>query len=460
MGRKTTGSGSSRQPEIAGRLQQLVDAGDTRELARRSMTLQNVMLDLHRQLAAVESQADLARTMGLALTGSFACERLAVLRRDRTSKHFESVAEIGDVPAELHEEAPSLAARLAPVLPHGPLLAPLLPPVAEAVAAPAQRLTRLGFVRAIWLNVEKQVDWLVFVGPKLSGEDYDTFDVSLLRATLDAATLACSRLLLVDALEERNRELVAANRRLQQIDDLKTAILAGVSHEMRTPLHRIVMYTEALRDEPPGPKEAREFLGIITTNAKQLGSRIDEALSFAERIGDRNTPQSKSVRLADVVRASVERYSESASAQSVELQTHIEPLAVVTDPDYVRMILDCLVDNAVKFTPPGGTVAVEVAPQGAGAVVRVADNGPGIPEEARDRVWRIFEHGDLSPQRETGGLGLGLALAQRLAADLGVRLELLDSSPAGSVFGLAFGDAAPATTSRTRARRTVGSLKT
>jgi len=230
---------------------------------------------------------------------------------------------------------------------------------------------------------------------------------------------------------------------------------------MRTPLHRIIMYTEALRDEPPGPKESREFLDIVTANAKQLGTRIDEALSFAERIGDRNTPQSKSVRLEDVVLASIERYADSATAQSIELQTHIEPLAVMTDPDYARMILDCLVDNAVKFTPPGGTVTVEVVPRGAGAMVRVADNGPGIPEEARDRVWRIFEHGDLSPQRETGGLGLGLALAQRLAADLGVRLELLDSSAAGSVFGLSFGDAAPATTPRSKARRrTVGSLKT
>src|SRR5262245_14659384 len=137
------------------------------------MTLQNVMLDLHRQLAAVQSQADLARIMGLALTGSFACERLIVLRRDRTSKHFESVAEIGDVPAELHEEAPAIAARIAPFLPHVPLLAPLQPPFADAAAAPVQRLAALGFVRAVWLNVEKQVDWLVIVGPQLSAEEYD-----------------------------------------------------------------------------------------------------------------------------------------------------------------------------------------------------------------------------------------------------------------------------------------------
>src|SRR5262249_39853168 len=77
-------TGSGRKPlQQGGRLQQLVDAGDTRELARRAMTLQNVLLDLHRQLGASQSQTELARTLGLALTGSFACERLLVLRRDR-----------------------------------------------------------------------------------------------------------------------------------------------------------------------------------------------------------------------------------------------------------------------------------------------------------------------------------------------------------------------------------------
>ena len=459
MGRRTTGSGSTRRPEIAGRLQQLVDAGDTRELARRSMTLQSVMLDLHRQLAAVESQSDLARTLGLALTGSFACERLVVLRRDRSTKRFESVAEIGDVPAALHEDAPTLAARVAPFLAHMPLLTPLLPPFSETVAEPVQRLSALGFVRAVWLNVEKQVDWLVLVGPKLSGDEYDTFDVSLLRATLDATTLACSRLLLVDALEERNRQMAAANKRLQQIDDLKTAILAGVNHEMRTPLQRILMYAETLRDEAPRQEEAKQFLDVILDNTKRLGARIGEALSFAELIGDRRAPQAQQVSLSEVARAAVERHQESASAQSIEVQTRFEELAVMSDPQYVQMILDCLVDNAVKFTPPGGEVTIEVAPHGAGAMVRVGDTGPGIPEEARDRIWRLFEHGDLSSSREPAGLGLGLALAQRLAAELGVRLELLQSSAAGSVFGLFFGDAAPAEAERRATRHTVASLQ-
>src|SRR5262245_20391601 len=249
MRRKDT-TGAGRKPlQQGGRLQQLVDAGDTRELARRAMTLQNVLLDLHRQLGASQSQTDLARTLGLALTGSFACEGLLVLRRGPVQRRFEPVAAIGAVPAGIHTEAAELAAALAPFLPHVPPLSPLEPPIATSLAPAVARLVALGFERAAWLNVEKQIDWLVLVGPKLSGASYDEFDASLLRATFDATTLACSRLLLVDALEERNRQLSAANARLVQIDELKSAILNGVGDELRTPLARALSYAQALRDD-------------------------------------------------------------------------------------------------------------------------------------------------------------------------------------------------------------------
>ena len=443
--RKSPGtSPAPRTPQRGGRLQQLVEAGDTRELARRAMTLQTVMLDLHRQLAGSASQADLARSMGLALTGSFACERLVVLRRDRIHRHFESVAEIGDVPGALHEEAPNLAAQIAPFLPHVPPLSPLLPATADAVATAVTRLTALGFERAAWLNVEKQVDWLVLVGPKLSGAKYDEFDVSLLRATFDAAALACSRLLLVDVLEDRNRELSAANHRLLQIDDLKSAILNGVGDELRTPLARVLSYAEALRDDEVGSEDTRRFLDVIVSNTQRLARRIDQALHYASLVDGRTLPKPERVLLSDLVAELVVSREQDAIARSVQVTSECKPLAVHTDPNYLRLAIDCLLDNALRFTPAGGEVRLEVTAQGPGATIRVSDSGPGIPAEARDRVWHLFETGDLSLRRETRGMGVGLALASRLASDLGIKIELLRSETTGSVFALHFADAAPA----------------
>lgn len=437
-------SPARRTPQRGGRLQQLVEAGDTHELARRAMTLQTVLLDLHRQLAESASQAALARTMGLALTGSFGCERLAVLRRDRVHRHFESVAEIGDVPSALHGEAPALAAQIAPFLPHLAPLAPLVPAVTEAVAAAAARLAGFGFERAGWLNVEKQVDWLVLVGPKLSGTKYDEFDVALLRATFDAAALACSRLLLVDALEDRNHELQAANRRLLQIDDLKSAILNGVGDELRTPLARVLSYAEALRDDEVAGEDTRRFLDVIITNTQRLAGRIDQALRYASLVDGRTLPAPERVVLGDLVAELVAAREPDAVARSVQVTSDCAPLAVHTDPDFLRLAVDCLLDNALRFTPAGGRVRLEVAPAGAGAALRVTDTGPGIPADARDRVWHLFETGDLSLRREKRGMGIGLALASRLASDLGLKIELQRSDASGSVFVLHFADAAPA----------------
>jgi signal transduction histidine kinase len=432
-----------REPETGGRLHQLVEAGDTRELARRAMTLQSVLLDLHRQLATSDSQEQLAVTMGLALTGSFGCERLVVLRAERPRHPYQLVSQTGDVSPALRVAAPEVASALAPFLPHVQPLAPLAPPFAGVVEAAAQRATKLGIVRAAWLNVDDQVDWLVLVGPKLAGGDYDEFDRTLLQATFDAAALACSRLLLVDALQLRNQELEDANARLLHIDDLKSAILIGVGHEMRTPLTRIQSYAEALRAGEVGADETKAFLDVILRSTQQLATHVEGALSYAQLIGGRTAPKQRRVVLHTVVEEAVDAHRPIAAERGIQLESTCNPLAVVTDPEYVRVILKNLVDNALKFTPRGGRVQVELVPENAGASVRVHDTGPGIPEEARLRIWRLFERGDTSLRREQAGLGLGLALAQRLALELGVQLELLQSSPEGSVFSLFFQDAAP-----------------
>ncbi len=286
MARKPGATSKSRQPEITGRLQEMVDSGDTRELARRSMTLQAVMLDLHRQLAGAQSQADLARTMGLALTGSFACERLVVLRRGRGNKHFESVAEIGDVPAALHEEAPSLAARIAPFLPHVGQLAPLLPPFADAAADAAQRLSALGFVRTAWLNVEKQIDWLVLVGPKLSGSEYDTFDTSLLRATLDAAGLASSKLLLVDAQQALvgGRELAIAL--FERVHEQQLAAGERRRIERRAQQRGIERVVFAARKLRPDEHQPVDLLFDVQPRGAHEAERREALRCIRSRIGE------------------------------------------------------------------------------------------------------------------------------------------------------------------------------
>jgi len=433
-----------RQLTEGGRLHQLVAAGDSQELARRTFTLQSVALDLHRQFATVTSPEELARVLSLALVGSFACERLAVMRCDLEREGYQLVAHTGDViPAKMND-ARSCCQRLAPFLPHQPLLASLEPSFSSESTPASEALLQLGFERVAWLDVEQQVQFVILLGPKMTRLPWDEFDVSMLRASFDAARLACSKLLLVQELEQRNEQLRNVNNRLLQIDDLKSAILAGVSHELRTPLTRILSYAEALRDAGHSKPESDEFLGVIVDNTKKLSGLVDEALGFAQLIGGRTEPRKERVSLHDIVEDVIVRSRPDANNRMMQIDSTCEPHFVLSDPSYILRILRSLLSNALKFTPHGGTIRVDLVAESQGASILIEDSGPGIPQEARDRIWRLFEQGDISLRRETEGLGLGLALAQRLALELGVTLDLVASSDAGSTFRVHFLHALPA----------------
>jgi signal transduction histidine kinase len=434
-----------------GRLQKLIEAGDSEELARRTFTLQSVALDLHRQFTTVTTPEELARVLSLALVGSYACERLAVLRCDEPRQGFRLVAHAGDVvPARLNDLR-GCCRNLAPLLPYQQPLAPLQPAFSTSTQETAAALTTLGFERAAWLDVDREIQFIVLLGPKMTRLPWDEFDVSILRATFDAAHLACSKLLLVQKLEQRNQELHAAHERLLEIDDLKSAILSGVSHELRTPLTRILSYAETLQETPQQDAETREFLGVILDNTRQLSGLVDEALHFAELIGGRTQPRSERVALHELVEDIVVRSRPDANNRMMRLDSECDPHYVLSDTSYIQGILRTLMSNALKFTPQGGSIRVDLVPEEQGASILVHDSGAAIPPDTRERIWRLFEQGDMTLRREAEGLGLGLALAQRLALELEVQLDLVESGPDGNTFRVHFPHALPALESETSA---------
>jgi signal transduction histidine kinase len=106
------------------------------------------------------------------------------------------------------------------------------------------------------------------------------------------------------------------------------------------------------------------------------------------------------------------------------------------DRTRVLQIVECLVDNAVKFCPPGSMIHVRVDPEPDGVRVDVADDGPGIPEERVSFIWEPFRQGDGSATREHGGIGVGLSFARELAVRMGGTLEVATEPGAGTVFSL------------------------
>jgi PAS domain S-box-containing protein len=226
---------------------------------------------------------------------------------------------------------------------------------------------------------------------------------------------------------------VSADRLVEQ---LKSGFVSAVSHELRAPLTSIYGFAETLlrEDVDFGEEERRTFLGYIATEAEQLTGIVDALLSVARLEAGDLQVQLAPTDLRDVVTdvvASAQR--EVVNGRRFVIDVPEEPLDAAADRDKVRQILANLVDNAVKFSPQGGTVTV-AARRTAGAVqVRVLDEGAGVPPGEQERIFRKFYRADTAAPT-TGGTGLGLFIARGLATAMGGKLWMDSESGRGASF--------------------------
>lgn len=227
----------------------------------------------------------------------------------------------------------------------------------------------------------------------------------------------------------------------------------AVTHELRTPLTTFRMYSEMLRMGmvPEGARD--EYLAALEGESQRLVGLVDNVLRYARLEEGRALPDRRAVQVAEicdaVVAASRGAVARAGARVEVALEggTALGERVLVTDPDAVQQILGNLVDNALKYgaadedTPASVTLA---ACEGAGGALRfeVRDEGPGIIGSQRASIFQPFDRAGRDSSDPAPGVGLGLALARRLAEQLGGRLELLDSGP-GARFRLTLPGGAP-----------------
>jgi signal transduction histidine kinase len=242
----------------------------------------------------------------------------------------------------------------------------------------------------------------------------------------------------VTALAREFNDMAAA---LSEARRREHEFLANVSHELRTPLTAIRGYAEALADGTAQGEGGRaEAVKVIGDEAARLELLVRDVIDLA-RLGARELrldPQE--VTLRSTVEGAVAAHTGQAAEAAVALTSDWEPgfseLTVVTDPLRVRQILSNLVDNALRVTPPGGTIRVTGRTGPGEAVLEVADTGPGI---ASGDLPHVFERSYLwakSQKLRPVGTGLGLAIVRELAVALGGRIEVRSAVGAGSTFSL------------------------
>lgn len=229
--------------------------------------------------------------------------------------------------------------------------------------------------------------------------------------------------------DELSRLSESINEMLDQIESLMVGLREvsdNVAHDLRTPLNRLRVRLEVAAGKTTSPEERNELEEAIA-EADSLLSTFSSLL----RISRAEASLRKTFGVLDlgaIAEDVVDLYAPLAEDKGVRFESNIDLSAAGWgDPSLVAQVLANLLDNAVKYTPEGGTVALALTRQGDQATLEVSDTGPGIPPEYRDKVFeRLFR---IDHSRSTPGSGLGLSLVNAVVKSHGLKLELVDNAP-------------------------------
>jgi two-component system, NtrC family, sensor histidine kinase GlrK len=237
-------------------------------------------------------------------------------------------------------------------------------------------------------------------------------------------------------LERLGGQLEWLRQRLLDLAHERNRFLRHMSHELKTPLANIREGTELLMDGAVGELDSnqREVAGILRENGIKLQRMIENLLSFSAWQTSSVGLEATQFRLRPVVKQVLENQQLTLLSQRVRLDVRIEDVTLIADRSKVRLILENLVSNAVKYSPKGGTIHLRARAAGELLELDVADSGPGIPVEDRAHVFEAFYTGRASKSSAVKGTGIGLSVVLEFVSAHGGTVQIVDGEFPGAHF--------------------------
>jgi signal transduction histidine kinase len=233
------------------------------------------------------------------------------------------------------------------------------------------------------------------------------------------------------------REALTEPRRADDGD--RSAFLAVVNHELRTPLVPIIGLAELIEAESDSidPQELRGMAQEIRLGGERLERAMSRITTLANLIAGRATAQPAACHPDRIVQTMQQLFATRLAGHAQTLNTATETArTILTDGARLQQVLEELLDNASRFSPPGAVIALSVADDADGVTFRVADSGPGMSPAELELAGRVFQQIDMSTTRRVDGLGIGLPIAMRLAALIGATLTIASEPGRGTTVSL------------------------
>lgn len=234
-----------------------------------------------------------------------------------------------------------------------------------------------------------------------------------------------------EALQEALRREQEASDRLRTLDDMKNAFLQAVSHELRTPLTSILGFALTLEQEDGtlSPEKRRDMLVPLAANARKLKRLLSDLLDVDRLARGLVEPRLAPIDLGALIRAVVAE----TDTRSHPVEIEAAPLLALVEAPKIERVVENLVTNAVKHTPPDSRIWVRLVDLGEEVLIEVEDDGPGIPMPLRNEIFQAFRQGE-NQDPHSPGPGTGLALVAGFTRLHGGRAEAAEGTAGGACF--------------------------